>query len=106
MPRPVNASRCLFIPVLLLVAAAAVAQDEETPKVDVFVGYQWLDTRATLPTSPSNALLGEKLPTMAKGLGTAATYNFSKIWGLSLDAGGNWHDIGHEITLSVGPRVM
>ncbi|PYV74192.1 MAG: hypothetical protein DMG97_09425 [Acidobacteria bacterium] len=73
MPRLVNASRCLFIPVLLLVAAAAVAQDEETPKVDVFVGYQWLDTRATLPTSPSNALLGEKLPTMAKGLGTAAT---------------------------------
>ena len=51
MPRLVNASRCLFIPVLLLVAAAAVAQDEETPKGDVFVGYQWLDTRATLPTS-------------------------------------------------------
>ena len=106
MPRLVNASRCLFVPVLVLIAAAAFAQDEEAPKVDVFVGYQWLDTRATVPTSTSNALVGEKLPTMTKGLGATATYNFTKLWGLSLDAGGNWHDIGHEITLSVGPRVM
>lgn len=101
-----NAFPCLLILNLLILSSAAFAQDEETPKVDVFVGYQWLDTRATVPTSTSNALVGEKLPTMAKGLGATATYNFTKLWGLSVDAGGNWHDIGHEITLSVGPRVM
>ncbi len=101
-----NAFPCLLILNLLTVSSAAFAQDEETPKVDVFVGYQWLNPGATVPTSPASPSPGVKLPTMAKGLGATGTYNFSKIWGLSVDAGGNWHDIGHETTLSIGPRVM
>ena len=106
MLRPIARLRYVLIFVSLMMACAAFAQDEEAPKVDVFVGYQWLHPGGTVPTSPADLLIGSKLPDMAKGLGATATYNFSRIWGLSLDAGGNWHDNGHEITLSVGPRVM
>jgi len=106
MTRPVARATTLVIFLLLVTAGSVFAQDEEAPKVDVFVGYQWLHPGGTVPTSPADVLTGSKLPDMAKGIGTTATYNFSKLWGLSLDAGGNWHDNGHEITLSVGPRVM
>src|SRR5262249_21653494 len=101
-----NKLRFLLIFGLLSLSCGAYAQ-EEAPKADVFVGYQWLDPGATVPTSPTNALTGgENLPSMTKGLGGTATVNFSKLFGLSFDAGGNWHDIGHEITLSVGPRFV
>jgi len=96
----------LLMFILVVVSGAALAQDEEAPKVDVFVGYQWLNPGITVPTSATSPVPGTKLPSMAKGLGATATYNFSKIWGLSIDGGGNWHDIGHETTLSIGPRVM
>lgn len=96
----------LLICLLTVTAGVVAAQDEEVPKVDVFVGYQWLNPGGNVATSPSNVLTGETLPSMAKGVGATGTYNFSKFWGLSVDAGGNWHDVGHEITLSVGPRVM
>ena len=106
MTRPVARATTLVIFLLLMTTGAVFAQDEEVPKVDVFVGYQWLHPGGTVPTSPADLLIGSKLPDMAKGLGATGTYNFSKIWGLSVDAGGNWHDNGHEITLSIGPRLM
>ena len=96
----------LLMLILVVVSGAALAQDGEAPKVDVFVGYQWLNPGVTVPTSATSPVPGTKLPSMAKGLRATATYNFSKIWGLSVDGGGNWHDIGHETTLSIGPRVM
>ena len=34
------------------------------------------------------------------------TYNFSPHWGLSVDVGGNFHDVGAESTISVGPRFI
>src|SRR5436305_9444231 len=43
---------------------------------------------------------------MSKGVGDSASYKFSKISVLSVDCGGNLHDIGHETTVSIGPRVM
>jgi outer membrane protein OmpA-like peptidoglycan-associated protein len=106
MFRPFQRCCFLLISVVLVGACAAVAQDEETPKVDVFVGYQWLNPGGNVPTDTLNPLTGTHLPAMAKGLGVTGTYNFSRIFGFSVDAGGNWHDIGHEITLSAGPRVM
>lgn len=106
MKRPVARVTTLLIFLLLVTTGAMFAQEEEAPKVDVFVGYQWLHPGGTVATSPADVLIGSKLPDMAKGMGATATYNFSKIWGLSVDAGGNWHDNGHEITLSIGPRLM
>ena len=103
-----RADKFLSLAVLFVLASSVcvLAQDEEVPKIDVFVGYQWINPGVNAPTFASNPPVLNKLPAMAKGLGAAGTYNFSKLWGLSLDVGGNWHDIGHEITLSAGPRVM
>ena len=84
----------LLMFILVVVSGAALAQDEEAPKVDVFVGYQWLNPGVTVPTSATSPVPGTKLPSMAKGLGATATYNFSKIWGLSVDGGGNCDDRG------------
>lgn len=98
--------RSVVIALVLTFSVVAFAQDEEFPKADVFVGYQWLSPGVNAPLFPSNPPVISRLPAMAKGLGATGTYNFSKMFGLSLDFGGNWHDVGHEITLSAGPRVM
>ena len=90
----------LFVPGVLL------GQDEPTPKIDVFVGYQWLNPGGTVPTFVANPPVGTRLPSMPKGFGATVTYNFDKYLGLSFDAGHNWQDIGHETTASVGPRLM
>jgi outer membrane protein OmpA-like peptidoglycan-associated protein len=94
----------LLVAVSLFLHVSAAAQNDETPKIDVFAGYQWLNPGGTVPTFA--APIGTKLPTMPNGMGATVTYNFSKYVGLSLDGGGNWQDIGHETTLSIGPRVM
>ncbi len=39
---------CSFLAVGLL-SAAAIAQEEDTPKVDIFLGYQWLHPGGTVP---------------------------------------------------------
>jgi len=87
------------------ITSAAAAQDETPPKVDVFVGYQWLNPGGTVPVGlfppvPTN------LPSMPVGYGLTGTYNFDKFWGLSVDVGGNFQDLASESTISVGPRLM
>ena len=93
-------------PVLLM------AQDETPPKVDLFVGYQWLNPGGTVPVGsnppfqtppPPTAL---RLPSMPIGFGVTGTYNFDKWFGLSVDVGGNFQDKATESTISVGPRLM
>jgi outer membrane protein OmpA-like peptidoglycan-associated protein len=96
--------RFLLISGLLTFSCVAYAQ-EEAPKADFFVGYQWFDPGVTVPTS-ATPFTASKLPSMAKGIGGTATINFSKYLGLSFDVGGNWHDSSHDITLSTGPRFM
>src|SRR5262249_20310048 len=105
--KTVGKIRYLLIFLLLMTAGAALAQDGEVPKFDVFVGYQWLNPGATVATTASDVSTGSKLPDFAKGVGGSATYNFSKIVGVSVDAGINAkNDFGHEATISIGPRVM
>ena len=86
-----------------------IAQDEGTPKYDVFVGYQWLHPGASVPSpngTPSNPM-AVKLPDMAKGLGASGTFNFTPHWGLEGDIGFNTAGNNtYNNTLSVGPRFM
>jgi outer membrane protein OmpA-like peptidoglycan-associated protein len=97
---------------VVLVSATALAQEEPTPKVDVFVGYQWLNPGGTVPVSNVLPFLGPqppvatKLPDMPSGWGSTLTYNFDSHWGLSLDVGGNYQRDANESTISVGPRFM
>ncbi len=106
MLRRTHESICLLIFTLFFISAVSLGQEQPTPKIDVFVGYQWLNPGGTVPTFVANPPVGTPLPSMSKGIGGTLTYNFDRYMGLSFDAGGNWQDIGHETTFSVGPRLM
>jgi outer membrane protein OmpA-like peptidoglycan-associated protein len=91
---------------LLLAGTTLQAQDDSTPKYDIFVGYQWLHPGARVPApfstpgNPSSLVL----PDMPKGFGTSFTYNFSQYVGLEGDFGTNWDS--YETTISAGPRFI
>jgi hypothetical protein len=68
------AAFCSLLAVGLL-SAAAVAQEEETPKVDLFLGYQWLHPGATVPSpfQPPTAPVAQKMGDIPQGAGAATT---------------------------------
>lgn len=93
---------------VVLVSGSAQAQSSDSyPKWDLFAGYQWLHPGATVPMTgdPSNPT-PYKVPDMAKGFGTALTYNFDKNWGAEADFGHSWNSENYETTVSGGPRFM
>jgi hypothetical protein len=79
--------------------------DDTVPKVELFIGYQWLNPGGNVPdpsTSPPTAV---KLPSLPKGFGTNVAYNFTK--NLALEGnygvnGGRGYDVN---TISVGPKA-
>lgn len=98
---------CLSILTFVLLSTGAFAQDDETPKYEIFAGYQWLHPGATVPApfqSPS-APVPLTLRDMGDGAGGSFTYNFAKYLGLEGDYGHNWTDQASEQTLSVGPKL-
>ncbi len=108
-------SKLLFLNLALVLISSSTlrAQEQNPPKADVFLGYQWLNPGGTVPvggfphlqvTPPSP--VPTKLPSMPIGYGVTGTYNFTPHWGLSVDVGGNFHDVGAESTISVGPRFI
>jgi hypothetical protein len=99
-------SSLLLMLTAVLLSAVTLAQDVETPKDEIFVGYQWLHPGGTVPTpfGNFNAPTGMKLPDMPAGFGAAYTYNFQKYFGLEGDFGHNWDD--YEMTISVGPKLV
>jgi len=93
---------------VLLMVSGATAQDNSTPKYDIFLGYQWVHpgiTVGSLAGSPP-ALMGLKLPDMPKGGGGAITYNFSPRLGFEGDIGVNGGSGNKLTTVSIGPRLM
>jgi len=91
-----------------LLSSAALAQGDTNPKFDWFVGYQWLRPGGNVPTpfgDPNNPT-PMNLQDMARGFGSAFTYNFDPHWGLEFDLGHNWTDGAYETTGSVGPRFI
>jgi hypothetical protein len=90
-----------------LVSATAVAQEEPTPKEELFVGYQWLHPGITVPSpfQPANAPIGVKMGDIPQGAGASLTYNFSRFLGLEADYGGNKNKFGSVNTASIGPRL-
>lgn len=105
--------RVLFAGLLLMLAVvvaatAASAQEEPYPKVDIFVGYQWLNPGGTIPAPffPPTNPFPVKLPSIPQGVGAAGAYNFTEHFALEVDYGGNWNKFGNESTISAGPRFM
>jgi hypothetical protein len=97
-------SSLLLMLTVVLLSAVTLAQDVETPKDEIFVGYQWLHPGGTVPNpfGNYNAPTGQRLSDMTAGFGAAYTYNFQKFFGLEGDFGYNWDN--YESTLSVGPK--
>jgi outer membrane protein OmpA-like peptidoglycan-associated protein len=93
---------------LLFGSVSALCQDAPTPKADIFVGYQWLNPGANVPSpgNPSSAPVGFQLKDMGKGFGGAVAYNFDRHFALEADLGHNWNDQAYESTYSIGPRLM
>jgi hypothetical protein len=102
--RVLRASVLLMLTVVLL-SAVTLAQDVETPKYEIFLGYQWLHPGGSVPAPFGNYNAPTKmvLPDMPAGFGTAFTYNFQKYFGLEGDFGTNWDN--YETTLSTGPKL-
>ncbi len=102
--RVLCASFLLMLTVVLL-SAVTLAQDVETPKYEIFAGYQWLHPGGFVPVpfGNYNAPNGMKLPDMPEGFGASFTYNFQKYFGLEGDFGNNWDN--YETTISVGPKA-
>ncbi len=90
---------------MLLLAVVALAQEQTTPKADVFVGYQWLDPRGSVPIAGTSPVQAQNVGGMPKGAGFAFAYNFAKNLALEADAGGNFGKVAQNIeTVTVGPR--
>ena len=89
-----------------LISIAAMAQDDATPKVDIFAGYQWLHPGATVPApfQPPGAPIAQKMGDIPQGAGASAAYNFTPHWAMEADYGGNSNKNGSENTFSIGPR--
>src|SRR5216683_4314492 len=109
-PRAARAviSSVLLMLVTILVSTSVFAQSDSKPKWDLFVGYQWLHPGITVPAPFGSALNATpfKIPDMAKGFGSAVTYNFDPHWGLEFDLGHNWGNSNYETTGSAGPRFI
>ncbi len=100
---------CSVICVLIFfTVTAAFGQDEDqTPKYEIFTGYQWLHPGASVPVSPFNAFntTGLKLPDMPVGAGASFTYNFTNLVGVTADFGHNTADLANETTVAIGPKI-
>jgi len=111
-PRRRSTIGALILAVVVLLLPSLLSAQEAPPKVDLFIGYQWLNPGGTVPVGsnppfqPPPPPVATKLPSMPIGYGVTGTYNFDKWWGLSVDVGGNFQDKATESTISVGPRLM
>jgi len=87
-----------------LLNAQTAQSDDAIPKLEWFVGYQWLNPGGNVPDQ-STPPLPFKLPSMAKGFGTSLAYNFTKNLALEGNYGVNWNSGDSINTLSVGPKA-
>ncbi len=92
----------IALPALLNAQTSPASSDNAVPKVELFIGYQWLNPGGNVPDQNGNAL---HLPSMPKGLGTNVSYNFTKYLSLEGNYGGNWNSESLINAFSVGPKL-
>ncbi|HXY51957.1 MAG TPA: hypothetical protein VEI01_21095 [Terriglobales bacterium] len=95
----------LTLSLLLLPCVVLAQQQENPPKADLFVGYQWLNPGGNIPASNgSGGFVPSALPSEPAGFGVAFGYNFHPNFALEADFGSNFKTGADITTLSVGPR--
>ncbi len=87
--------------------APSSQMSDDTPKVELFVGYQWLNPGGNIPdqTPPPAGPLAFKLPSISQGFGTNLSYNFTKYLALEGNYGGDWNRNASISVASVGPKL-
>ncbi len=94
---------------VFVLCSSALAQNEDTPKTQVFIGYQWLNPGGYVPSPgfPPDFPNSVKLPSLPYGVGFAYSYSFAPHVGIEGDYGINWNSSSiREQTVSVGPRAV
>jgi outer membrane protein OmpA-like peptidoglycan-associated protein len=95
----------LILSLISFANVAGQAQDDNTPKADIFAGYQWLNPGGSVPVpGTANPVQGHQLQSLSKGFGLAFGYNFYPVFALEGDLGRNWDTGLSFTTYSVGPR--
>ena len=108
--RDARNSRLGLLIVLLIVSLTfttvlAYGQDQNTPKADIFAGYQWLNPGGSIPIQgTADPVQGQQLPSLSKGFGLAVGYNFNPVFAMEGDFGRNWNKGLSFNTYSAGPR--
>jgi hypothetical protein len=84
--------------------ASTMQSDDAVPKVELFLGYQWLNPGGNIPDHnvPPNAM---KLPAIAQGFGTNLSYNFTRYLALEGNYGGDWNRNASIDTVAFGPKL-
>ena len=107
----ISKSRAVLACLILIISCVILtqAQDENPPKADLFLGYQWLNPGGNVPGVAPGAASGPvqatRLPSFAQGFGAAMGYNFHPNIALEGDLGASYHSPGLSIyTVSAGPR--
>jgi outer membrane protein OmpA-like peptidoglycan-associated protein len=110
-----RAPRILFMGVfafftIIVLCASSLAQNQPTPKWDLFLGYQWLHPGGTVPFPTGNLNVPNpfELPDMAVGGGAALAYNFDSHWAGEIDSGysRDQKTASSDYTAAIGPRFM
>ena len=97
----------IALPVLLNAQTApkapTVQSSDDFPKVELFLGYQWLNPGGNIPdqSHPPNAF---KLPSIAQGFGTNLSYNFTRNLALEGNYGGDWNRNASISAAGIGPK--
>jgi hypothetical protein len=87
--------------------ASTMQSSDDFPKVEVFLGYQWLNPGGNIPdqTPPPAGPFAFKLPSIAQGFGANLSYNFTKYMALEGNYGGDWNRNASISAITVGPKV-
>lgn len=106
----------LVILIALLLPTFAASQDQPTPKVEIFGGYSYFNACSNLHAIRPGAVLPLNicLEPNKFGLGTAATFNLNRWFGITFDASGHWTNGEKGVSslhesrfynFSVGPKL-
>src|ERR1700686_1134159 len=113
----VAAVRLVVAAVLCCVGTLAAAQDQPSPKWEVFGGYSFLYPNTDLHAKVPGGLLpvSSPLESNPRGLGGSITYDFRRWLGVTLDGSTHWgsgeSSLGKEVddagftNISFGPKV-
>ena len=86
--------------------APTPGSDDDFPKAELFLGYQWLNPGGNIPdqTPPPAGPLAFKLPSISQGFGTNLSYNFTKHLSLEGNYGVDFNRAATISATTIGPK--